>query len=49
MTRSAVVCSSAHREESGGSCAEGQLIGMTEWTLPFPGPAAPSEVPCPRR
>lgn len=40
----------ADREEPGGSCAGGQLIGMTEWTmLPHPEPEAPSEVPCPQR
>ena len=37
------------REEPGGSCAEGQLIGMTEWTLPHPEPEATGEVPCPQR
>jgi hypothetical protein len=36
-------------EEPGGSCADGQLIGMTEWTLPHPEPEAASEAPCPRR
>jgi hypothetical protein len=37
------------REEPGGSCADGQLIGMTEWTLPHSEPEAISEVQCPRR
>ena len=40
---------SADREEPGRSCADGQLIGMTEWTLPHPEPEANGEVPCPRR
>jgi len=38
-----------NREEPSGSCADGQLIGMTEWTLPQPEPATPGEVPCPQR
>ena len=38
-----------NREEPGGSCADGQLIGMTDWTLPLPEPEAASEVPCPQR
>jgi hypothetical protein len=37
------------REEPVGSCADGQLIGMTEWALPHPDPEADGEVPCPRR
>jgi hypothetical protein len=37
------------REEPGGSCADGQLIGMTEWTLPHTEPAAAGEAPCPQR
>ena len=37
------------REEPGGSCADGQLIGMTEWTLPHPEPEANDEASCPRR
>jgi hypothetical protein len=36
-------------DDPGGSCADGQLIGMTEWTLPDPETQASSEVPCPRR
>jgi len=48
MTLSVVVGRSADREEPGGSCAGGQLIGMTEWTLPRWDPEANSEVPCPR-
>ena len=40
---------SAEREEPGGSCANGQLIGMTEWTFPQPEPETPGEAPCPRR
>ncbi|MDQ1515263.1 MAG: hypothetical protein QOE80_1093 [Actinomycetota bacterium] len=39
---------SADREVPGGSCAEGQLIGMTEWALPQPELEADGEVPCPR-
>ena len=35
-------------EDRGGSCAEGQLIGMTEWRLPEPEPTPVSEIPCPR-
>jgi hypothetical protein len=49
MSRSLIVCSSADRREHGGSCVEGQLIGMTEWTFPHPEPEAGREVPCPRR
>jgi hypothetical protein len=30
------------------SCAEGQLIGMTEWAPPRPELEAGGEVPCPR-
>ena len=37
------------RDEPGGSCADGQLIGMTEWTLPHPEPEATGETSCPRR
>jgi hypothetical protein len=48
MTPSAIVCSSADRKESGGSCAEGQLIGMGEWTVPQPELEAGNEGPCPR-
>jgi hypothetical protein len=39
----------ADREEPGGSCADGQLIGMTEWTLPHPEHETASEMPCPQR
>ena len=36
------------RRPSGDSCADGQLIGMTEWSLPQPDSAASDEVPWPR-
>ena len=48
MTTSVVVCRPTDREEPGGSCAGGQLIGMTEWTLPRWESEANSDVPCPR-
>ena len=45
---SVVARRSDDREAPGGSCAEGQLIGITEWALALPEPEAGSEVPCPR-
>ena len=39
----------ADRDGPGGSCSDGQLIGMTEWALPHPEPEAASEAPCPQR
>ena len=41
--------SRTEREDPAGSCADGQLIGMTEWTLPHPEPEATGETPCRRR
>ena len=40
---------STDRDDAGGSCADGQLIGMTEWTFPHPEAEAASEVPGPQR
>ena len=43
MTCAVAIRPSPDPEEAGGSCAEGQLIGMTEWALPHPEPEACSQ------
>ena len=40
MICSALERPSAGREAPRGSCADGELIGMTEWALPLPEPEA---------
>ena len=43
-----VVRRPADREHPAAPAPAGQLIAMTEWTLPRPEPETGGEVPCPR-